>query len=163
MWVSRVLIDIVGRWTYRVWPSRWSSRLHWVFTEMGRLFDICTTCTTFHFRADVTYTAAMKRTVERHKNIPANLMEDYVKWRITSVELAEKTGYHAVYIRRSIKRDDRPEPQTPKNDESHRKLLEARENLRKKLAHLPSAEIAKRAHVSLSTAARIKKRYMEKT
>lgn len=99
----------------------------------------------------------MKRITESHKNIPPDLMAAYIARKITSKELGEKTGYHPVYLRRSIERDPRPEREAP--DDSHKKLLEARIELHKSVANLPIAQIVKRAHVSTSTAARIKKRY----
>lgn len=92
---------------------------------------------------------------QKHEKIPADLMEDFVKRRISSAKLAELTGYHPVYLRRSIKR----EPLPPKKIPIKSKFIEARERFRSEIAHLPPAEIAKIAAVSLSTAARIKKKY----
>lgn len=83
-------------------------------------------------------------------------MEKYVKREITSAKLAELTGYNAVYLRRSIVREPRP---------NHAQLKRERQYLRKvkvafqdKLANLPISDIVKQANVSVTTARRIKER-----
>lgn len=85
-------------------------------------------------------------------NIPLDLLEQYQARKITSKALAAITGYHAVSIRRAIKRD--PVTPQPKNKTI---LMNARKAFRATLADLPVAEIQKLAHVSLSTANRIKR------
>lgn len=99
----------------------------------------------------------MTQTSEKHKNIPPDLMARYVAREMTSKELAKATGYHEVYLRRSIKRD----PRVSTKIGGKAQLIAAREAMRKQLAHLPVSEIAKAACVSQSTAARIKKKYKE--
>ena len=84
--------------------------------------------------------------------IPKPLLIEYLERRITSEKLSELTGYHAASIRRGIKRE--PATPQPKNKSN---LLLARKTFRATLSHLPAAEIQKQAHVSLSTANRIKK------
>lgn len=89
-------------------------------------------------------------------NIPPDLLQKYKNWELTSRQLAELTGYHAVYLRRSIKRPERPKS-TPTSEKT--KLRIAREALRKSVADRPVLEIAKIVSVSISTAARIKRKY----
>ena len=84
--------------------------------------------------------------------IPKDLLDQYHARKITSKQLSEATGYHAVSLRRAIKREAAI-PQ-PKNKTA---LVQARKAFRATLAHLPVAEIQKLAHVSLSTASRIKR------
>ena len=84
--------------------------------------------------------------------IPAELLQDYMDRKITSKELADLTGYHAVSIRRAISRP--PIVPKPKNKTL---LIQARKTFRASLKDLPLAEIQRIAHVSLSTAGRIKR------
>jgi hypothetical protein len=84
--------------------------------------------------------------------IPRKLLAQYLAREITSKDVAAATGYHPVSIRRAIQRD--PITPQPKNK---RVLIDARKAFRATLAHLPAAEIQKIAHVSLSTANRIRK------
>ena len=84
--------------------------------------------------------------------IPPDLLEKYLAREITSQALAVLTGFHNASIRRAIKRS--PITKQPKNKSP---LLEARKAFRATLAHLTPQEIQRRAHVSLSTANRIKR------
>lgn len=84
--------------------------------------------------------------------IPKDLLQDYMDRKVTSKEVSEITGYHEVSIRRAIKRP--PIIPQPKNKTL---LMQARKTFRATLAHLPPAEIQRLAHVSYSTAQRIKK------
>lgn len=95
------------------------------------------------------------KTSSKHKNIPEDLMQRFLAREITSKELAKATGYHPVYLRRTIRRDPKPKSKIIRKKE----LLEARENLRRSIAHLPATQIADQACVSMSTAMRIKKKY----
>lgn len=81
-------------------------------------------------------------------------VEAYLDRRITSAELAGRTGMNASYLRRAIQR----EPVIPKEPPRRAKqsLIAARKAYRATLAHLEVAEIAKLAYVSLRTARRIK-------
>lgn len=79
-------------------------------------------------------------------------LEAFLNREISSKELARRTGYHEVSLRRAIKRP--PKPPQPKNKSA---LIATRKAFRATLAHLPVAEIQRLAHVSLSTANRIKK------
>lgn len=92
---------------------------------------------------------------QKHEKIPEDLMRAFLARQISSVKLSELTGYHPVYLRRSIKR----EPVAPKSPPKKSKFIEVREQFRASIAHLPASEIAKIAAVSMSTAARIKKKY----
>ena len=76
-----------------------------------------------------------------------------------ATQLAEATGYSAVYLRRTIKRPPREE-QLPKY-EQRKKLVAIRKLFLNSLRHLPIHEIVKQGHVSQSTACRIKKGYHE--
>ena len=84
--------------------------------------------------------------------IPKDMLDEYLAYRITSSEVATKTGYHPAAIRRAIKRPPRPKPEKNKTA-----LIQARKAYRATLAHLPPREIKKLANVSLSTANRIRK------
>ncbi len=86
--------------------------------------------------------------------IPKPLLAQFLAWEITSAELAEATGYHAVAIRRAIKRP--PRTRQPKNKTA---LLDARKAFRMSLGHLPPKEIQKLANVSAATADRIRRQY----
>lgn len=86
------------------------------------------------------------------ENIPQDLLDQYHARTITSKQLSEATGYHAVSLRRAIKRE--PAKPQPKNKTA---LVQARKAFRATLAHLPVADIQRLAHVSLSTASRIKR------
>lgn len=88
------------------------------------------------------------------KDIPADLLEQYKARTITSAKLASLTGFHAVSLRRALKRD--PLIPAPRNKT---KLLALRQLYRQSISHLPPSEISKLAHVSLSTANRIRKKY----
>lgn len=97
----------------------------------------------------------MKRETTRHKKIPPDLLTQYLAREITSAELGKLTGYHPVYLRRTIKRGER----TRKPDDKNKALQLARDNMRKSVAHLPTKEIVELANVSVSTALRIRKKY----
>ena len=90
----------------------------------------------------------------RIKDIPEELLERYKKREITSAQLAAATGLHAVSIRRAIKR-----PPIERESTSKAKLIALRQAFRASIAHLPPSEISKIAHVSISTANRIRKKY----
>lgn len=85
-------------------------------------------------------------------DIPEKLLVEFKAYRISSEKLSELTGFHAVAIRRAIKRT--PREQQPKNKTV---LISARKAFRATLAHLQPKEIKELAHVSLSTANRIRK------
>lgn len=87
----------------------------------------------------------------------------YLARKMTSKELAEATGYSAVYLRRTIKREPLPTDgvNTKAHRESRAKLLQARQAFRLSIGHLPLATIRKKANVSESTALRIKRKYKE--
>jgi hypothetical protein len=89
--------------------------------------------------------------------IPPELLQAYMARRVTSDEVARRTGYHAAAIRRAIKRD--PKPPEPRNKTA---LFEARKTFRKSIAHLPPKQIQKLANVSASTADRIRREYRSK-
>ena len=84
-------------------------------------------------------------------SIPKEDLEAFLNREISSKELARRTGYHEVSLRRAIKRP--PKPPQPKNKSA---LIATRKAFRATLANLPVAEIQRLAHVSLSTANRIK-------
>jgi hypothetical protein len=86
--------------------------------------------------------------------IPKDLLDRFLAWEITSQDVAEATGYHAVAIRRAIKRP--PKAKQPKNKTA---LLEARKAFRLSLGHLPPKQIQKLANVSAATADRIRRAY----
>jgi len=90
----------------------------------------------------------------RIKDIPENLLEQYRTRQITSAELALLTGFHPVSLRRAIKRAP-----IQKESTSKAKLIALRQAFRASIAHLPPSEISKLAHVSISTANRIRKKY----
>ena len=96
---------------------------------------------------------------EKHSKIPQDLMDDYVARRISSTQLAEATGYHAVYLRRSIKRDPAPVSVTKQTAEEKQRLRDVRDAFRKSVAAQPIRRIMKLANVSHSTAVRIKRKY----
>jgi AraC-like DNA-binding protein len=91
-----------------------------------------------------------ERASSKVKRISPDDLEDYKCRRITSAALAEKTGMNASYLRRAIKR----EPLQPKVRKSP--LIAARNEYRLSISHLPPAQIATQAHVSVRTAQRIK-------
>ena len=97
-----------------------------------------------------------KRTTITRMPIPDSILKEdleaFLNREISSKELAKRTGYHEVSLRRAIKRP--PKPPQPKNKSA---LIATRKAFRATLAHLPVAEIQRLAHVSLSTANRIKK------
>ena len=97
-----------------------------------------------------------KRTTIARMPIPDSILKEdleaFLNREISSKELAKRTGYHEVSLRRAIKRP--PKPPQPKNKSA---LIATRKAFRATLAHLPVAEIQRLAHVSLSTANRIKK------
>ena len=88
--------------------------------------------------------------------IPKPLLAQFLAWEITSAELSALTGYHAVAIRRAIKRP--PRTRQPKNKTA---LLDARKAFRMSLGHLPPKEIQRLANVSAATADRIRRQYRE--
>lgn len=78
-----------------------------------------------------------------------------MRHELSSTALATIANCHPVSIRRLIKRPKRiAQPPTTK-----RALIEARKAYRKSIAHLPAREIQRLAHVSLTTAQRIRKAY----
>lgn len=98
----------------------------------------------------------MKRESTKHKNIPADLLKQYIEREITSEQLGKLTGYHPVYLRRTIKRPQKPVARPIMRNSA---LKTARDNLRRSVAHLPTKEIVEQANVSVSTALRIRKKY----
>ena len=89
--------------------------------------------------------------------IPPDLLAEYNQYKISSNTLGRLTGFHPAAIRRAIKRP--PRPKLPKNKTA---LIQARKAFRETLAHLPPKQIKELANVSLSTANRIRKIYLEK-
>lgn len=92
----------------------------------------------------------MTKVIDR---IPADKMALYMAYKLSSAELAAEIGCHPVYLRRLIKRPKRPKP------ENKLPLIEARKKFRQSIAHLPTKDIQRLAHVSVTTAQRIKKQY----
>lgn len=92
----------------------------------------------------------------RIKDIPKDLLDQYQDRKMTSAQLSELTGFHPVSLRRAIKR--KPVPIYP----GKAKLIALRQAYRASIAHLTPTEISKLAHVSLSTANRIRKKYGNK-
>lgn len=90
-------------------------------------------------------------------SIPPDLLAEYNQYKISSNTLGRLTGFHPAAIRRAIKRP--PRPKLPKNKTA---LIQARKAFRETLAHLPPKQIKELANVSLSTANRIRKIYLEK-
>ncbi len=88
--------------------------------------------------------------------IPKDMLAQFLAWEITSADVAKATGYHAVAIRRAIKRP--PRSRQPKNKTA---LLDARKAFRMGLGHLPPKEIQKLANVSAATADRIRREYRQ--
>lgn len=99
---------------------------------------------------------AMTKVLDR---IPPDAMAAYTARQMTSVELAALVGTSAVYLRKIIKRPKQTEFKRPSKKVLYKTLYEERQRFRKSIAHLPVKEIQARAHVSASTAERIKKRY----
>src|SRR5574344_1569308 len=89
--------------------------------------------------------------------IPPDLLDAYMRREMSSSALAKRTGYSAVYLRRSIKRPP-PEPQLTKY-EQRKKLVATRKLFLNSLRHLPIREICLQGNVSASTAWRVKKGY----
>ena len=85
-------------------------------------------------------------------SIPKEDLDAFLSREISSKELARRTGFHEVSLRRAIKRP--PKTPQPKNKSI---LIATRKAFRASLAHLSVADIQRMAHVSLSTANRIKK------
>ena len=90
------------------------------------------------------------------KDIPPDLLAQYKAFELTSVQLSELTGYHPVYLRRTIKRDIKNRRNKRKDKQ---KLLEARELFRKSIASKSVTEIMTLANVSKATAKRIRAKY----
>lgn len=89
-------------------------------------------------------------------------MTAYLNREMTSLQLAELSGYAAPYIRRAIPRE--PVENKGKAWRKERKTLrEARNKFHDSIASRPLAEIMYQANVSRSTALRIKKRNATKT
>ena len=89
------------------------------------------------------------------QKIDPMLKKRYLARELTSIELGELTGYHPAHIRKYLPRPPRlPAP-------TKGALIAARARFRATLAHLPAQEIAARAHVSMTTAQRIKKKYRD--
>ncbi len=89
-------------------------------------------------------------------SIDPALLAQFLAWEITSAELSAATGYHAVALRRAIKRP--PKTRQPKNKTA---LLDARKAFRMSLGHLSPKEIQKLANVSAATADRIRREYRQ--
>ena len=87
--------------------------------------------------------------------IPPDMLEAYMAHKLSSKQLAQHVDCHPVYLRRLIKRPKREAKPT----QSKSALIQARKAFRKSIAHLPTKEIQAKAHVSLTTAQRIKKQY----
>ena len=85
--------------------------------------------------------------------IPKELLARYMAYEATSEEVARVTGNNPASIRRAIRRT--PPEAAPK---SKANLIQARKAFRRTLANLKLHEIMELAHVSLSTAARIKRK-----
>ena len=85
--------------------------------------------------------------------IPSELLATYMADQATSAEVAQVTGHNPASIRRAIRRT--PPEAAPK---SKANLIQARKAFRRTLANLKLHEIMELAHVSLSTAARIKRK-----
>ena len=88
-----------------------------------------------------------------HITVPAehlDLYERYLRYEATSAQLAEALGLHPVTVRNKF-----PRQRPPKTDK--KALTRARHLWRLTLAHLPARVIAEKAHVSLSTANRIRR------
>lgn len=86
------------------------------------------------------------------EDIPPDLLARYKTHKLSSTELGKLTGFHPAALRRVIKRE--PRVKQPKNKSA---LIAARKAFRATLAHLSPKEIVKQAHVSLTTANRIRK------
>ena len=119
-----------------------------------RLHNLANLCITSITNQQVTLPPTM---VHERNPIPPDLLDAYMRRDISSRELAEATGYSAVYLRRTLKRPPR-EPQLSKY-EQRKKLVAMRKLFLNSLRHLPIHEIVKQGHVSQSTAWRIKKGY----
>lgn len=87
-------------------------------------------------------------------DIPPDVLAKYKAYQISSKEVAAITGYHAVSIRRAIARERPPKP-----SDQAKNLRRIRDLHRASVAHLPPKLIMAQAHVSISTAYRIKKLY----
>ena len=85
-------------------------------------------------------------------SIPADLLDKYSRYELSSEELGNLTGFHPASLRRAIKRPPRQPKQKNKTS-----LIQARKAFRASIAHLPPREIRRIANVSLSTANRIRK------
>lgn len=85
-------------------------------------------------------------------SIPADLLDKYSRYELSSEELGNLTGFHPASLRRAIKRPPRQPKQKNKTT-----LIQARKAFRASIAHLPPREIRRIANVSLSTANRIRK------
>ena len=127
------------------WPTRCPSEN---FQNFPNFFDTSKLAQT-PSTAEVLHSGHM-----RIKDIPEELLERYKKREITSAQLAAATGLHPVSIRRAIKR-----PPIERESTSKAKLIALRQAFRASIAHLPPSEISKIAHVSISTANRIRKKY----
>ena len=84
-------------------------------------------------------------------------MDQYLAYELSSRELGEKTGFHPAAIRRAILRLPKDKP--VKADKARMRAV--RHAYWRSIAHLPTHQIKKLAHVSLSTAVRIKKERKE--
>ena len=89
--------------------------------------------------------------------IPPDLLDAYMRREMSSSELAKRTGYSAVYLRRSIKRP--PHEQQLTKYEQRKKLVATRKLFLNSLRHLSIREICQQGNVSASTAWRVKKGY----
>lgn len=96
--------------------------------------------------------------------MPPDMLEAYLRFEITSFDVAQALGVNPASVRRAIptKKRVRPESQTSVLKERRvekQKLREVRKAYRATLAHLPITEIMRRANVSTSLAYKIKKQH----
>lgn len=97
-------------------------------------------------------------TMKIQDRIPPKMLEDYMAYLVTSVEVAKAIGCHPQSVRRAITRDPAMQATEARIKAEKAKLRKTRQKFRDTLAHLPLAEIQKRANVSYRTAQRIKVR-----
>lgn len=96
--------------------------------------------------------------------MPPGMLEAYLRFEITSFDVAQALGVNPASVRRAIpaKKRVRPESQTSILKErkiEKQRLRETRKAYRASLAHLPIEEIMKRANVAKTLAYKIKKQY----
>lgn len=86
------------------------------------------------------------------EELPKDLLDQYLRWELSSLALSKLTGFHAAAIRRAVVR-----PARVAKPDNKTALIAARKAYRASLAHMQPKEIVKLAHVSLRTANRIRK------